>query len=109
MVRVEAQGLPGGLAELVRGEVEHLEDALRFVDLHAALCRPGIEDFLLLVEGAFVLEVELDNAHEVAQFRRETEVELDALGADWMMSEYDEEDTMSRRKRRVNNRMGGWD
>jgi len=109
MVRVEACWLPLGFKELVGGQVEDLEKALRFVNLHAALSSPEAEDFLLLEDRAFILEVELDDASEVMVFRKAVESELEALGADWSTAEFDEEDTMHARRRMSRNRMGAWD
>jgi len=107
MVRVEASRLPKGFADLVCQQTESLEEALLFSGLHDVLCQPGETDFELLTPDGFILEMEWDSTEEVAGFRAAAEVALNALGADWRMAEFDEEDTMSQAK--TSRQMGAWD
>lgn len=107
MVRVEVSELPEGFEQVVRGTLPRGAEELRFNDLQMALGRPGAEDFELLQERAFILEVELDDSEEIRVFRREVEEALNGLGASWVTAEFDEEDTMSGRK--TSRRMGDWD
>jgi hypothetical protein len=87
LVRIEANLRHEGFVGLVAGGAENWEEGLRFLALHAALGRPGWEDFAALSAKRFILEAELQDEAEVAAFRNRVEAALNALGADWMIGE----------------------
>ena len=106
-VRIEANLKQEGFVALVGAQVESLEAGLHFLALHDALGRPTWEDFVSLSAKRFVLEAELYDEREVAQFRGGVEAALSMLGADWRIMEFGAQNTES--AVRAGENVNSWD